>query len=484
MKDDSKPETMTNGEEIYGGYPGAIERAEKQMSNRRTFIKQAMKPAEKARDGLIDATATDAARKQGGKDNRIPRIAPYVEKAYAVDKAELAKLIHEADSQGCKWRVGKSLKEGYRYLLYIRRNAPSVRMGESKNTLPKKRSETLKESLKAGDGIVVIHTSRDAYSQVEAAEGSITVGEFIEELRRYDRDDKVIFGLDGGYTYGAVKPANLRTHRVTKGDMEDAGLLDEASTAEKRSFRQGGKATDDLARGRAIASIKDKKVRDAAVAAVKAGREDVADNEYIGDRKNLHIENDLDRKAMKMQKAGMREAIDEGDEHGPIKKRDIPNEAEIDDIEIVSEKDSAIEIEAPEGEIEADAIKSPADDNPQGEAEDLNAAPIGDDVEVSLDDLRNFKPYAGATATYDTIIANGKLQELADALSDFAEDGKMTATDLNDMLWFESDWVLGKLGIDGDSGEGEDDGGQNDGDEADELPEEEPETEKEEGDEE
>lgn len=84
--------------------------------------------------------------------------------------------------------------------------------------------------------------------------------------------------------------------------------LEEASTAEKRSLRIGGEATDDLARGRGIASIKDKAERDAAVAAVKAGRKDLVDKAFIGDRKNRHIENDLDRKAAKMQAAGLRES--------------------------------------------------------------------------------------------------------------------------------------------------------------------------------
>lgn len=92
---------------------------------------------------------------------------------------------------------------------------------------------------------------------------------------------------------------------------ESSDKLNEASTAEKKSLKLGGKATDDLARGRGIASIKDKDERDAAVAALKAGRKDLVDKEFIGDRKNLHIENDLDKKATKMQQAMTEECLDE-----------------------------------------------------------------------------------------------------------------------------------------------------------------------------
>ena len=92
---------------------------------------------------------------------------------------------------------------------------------------------------------------------------------------------------------------------------ESTTELEESSTAERKSLKLGGEATDDLARGRGIASIKDKDERDAAVAALKAGRKDLVDKEFIGDRKNLHIENDLDKKAIKMQRAVAKESSDD-----------------------------------------------------------------------------------------------------------------------------------------------------------------------------
>lgn len=110
---------------------------------------------------------------------------------------------------------------------------------------------------------------------------------------------------------------------------ESTTELEESSTAERKSLKLGGEATDDLARGRGIASIKDKDERDAAVAALKAGRKDLVDKEFIGDRKNLHIENDLDRKAAKMQRVMAEDCLDE----------DTLADASDDEIVVVPDKD-------------------------------------------------------------------------------------------------------------------------------------------------
>lgn len=85
--------------------------------------------------------------------------------------------------------------------------------------------------------------------------------------------------------------------------------LTEASTAEKRAFAGGGEAEDDLIQGRAIARIKNPKDREAAIAAKKAGRDDVV-KQFTGDRKEDQAVNAFDKKAQKMQDAGVR-SIDE-----------------------------------------------------------------------------------------------------------------------------------------------------------------------------
>lgn len=86
--------------------------------------------------------------------------------------------------------------------------------------------------------------------------------------------------------------------------------LTEASSAEKKAFKDGGDAYSDLIRGKAIARIKDKKARDAAIAAIKAGRSEVA-SEFTGDRKENQAERSAEKKFAKMQKAGLKESDDE-----------------------------------------------------------------------------------------------------------------------------------------------------------------------------
>lgn len=85
-------------------------------------------------------------------------------------------------------------------------------------------------------------------------------------------------------------------------DLEES--LKEASSAERKAYKVGGETFDDLAQGKAIARIKDPKAREAAIAAVKAGRKDVVKN-FTGDRKLNQADNAIIDKFYKMQKAGL-----------------------------------------------------------------------------------------------------------------------------------------------------------------------------------
>lgn len=67
-------------------------------------------------------------------------------------------------------------------------------------------------------------------------------------------------------------------------------------------------------------------------------------------------------------------------------------------------------------------------------------------VKIYIDSTTDFKPWAGAKDTYQTIVDNNKLEDLDYLIEELypegIEDGK-----LNDILWFDSDWVLENLGI-------------------------------------
>jgi hypothetical protein len=61
-------------------------------------------------------------------------------------------------------------------------------------------------------------------------------------------------------------------------------------------------------------------------------------------------------------------------------------------------------------------------------------------------DLTRFEPWSGAIDTYNTIADADKLDELEFLLSDLYPEG-IEETQLNDLLWFDSEWLLESLGI-------------------------------------
>lgn len=72
-----------------------------------------------------------------------------------------------------------------------------------------------------------------------------------------------------------------------------------------------------------------------------------------------------------------------------------------------------------------------------------------------ISDLSDYTPWSGAVATWDKIEKEGKVDELDFMLEDTYPEG-LTMTELNDLLWFESDYVLDSLGINDDEEEDED----------------------------
>lgn len=61
-------------------------------------------------------------------------------------------------------------------------------------------------------------------------------------------------------------------------------------------------------------------------------------------------------------------------------------------------------------------------------------------------DLNNFEAWSGAISTLDRIIAEGKVDELDNLLTESYPEG-MSETELNDILWFDEDWIFDCLGI-------------------------------------
>ena len=61
-------------------------------------------------------------------------------------------------------------------------------------------------------------------------------------------------------------------------------------------------------------------------------------------------------------------------------------------------------------------------------------------------DFIHYQPWAGAIDTYALIDCHNKLEDLDRLITDSFPEG-LTETELNDLLWFESDWILSSLGI-------------------------------------
>ena len=60
--------------------------------------------------------------------------------------------------------------------------------------------------------------------------------------------------------------------------------------------------------------------------------------------------------------------------------------------------------------------------------------------------IRNFEAWSGAVATKDLIIENNKEDEFDALIEELYPDG-IDETQLNDILWFDDEWVLESLGI-------------------------------------
>lgn len=61
--------------------------------------------------------------------------------------------------------------------------------------------------------------------------------------------------------------------------------------------------------------------------------------------------------------------------------------------------------------------------------------------------LKDFDAWSGAKDTKQLILDNNKEDDFEFMMEDLYPDG-MTNTQLNDILWFETDWICETLGID------------------------------------
>lgn len=66
--------------------------------------------------------------------------------------------------------------------------------------------------------------------------------------------------------------------------------------------------------------------------------------------------------------------------------------------------------------------------------------------------LETFDAWSGAVETKDRIINEGKADDFDSLIEELYPDG-LSETQLNDLLWFDEDWIFENLGIDNEEEE-------------------------------
>lgn len=67
-------------------------------------------------------------------------------------------------------------------------------------------------------------------------------------------------------------------------------------------------------------------------------------------------------------------------------------------------------------------------------------------------EIRDFEAWSGAVYTLNKIIEFDKCDEFDNLIDELYPDG-LTDTELNDILWFEEEWIFESLGINEDDEE-------------------------------
>ena len=108
--------------------------------------------------------------------------------------------------------------------------------------------------------------------------------------------------------------------------------------------------------------------------------------------------------------------------------------------------------EALKGEVEtelptAEEVELEATENTEEkeEAKESLKESLNEEVKI-ISDLSDYTPWSGAVDTWKQIQDADKVNELDSMLEEIYPDG-LTMTELNDILWFDSEWVLSSLGI-------------------------------------
>jgi hypothetical protein len=114
-----KKEVKPEADSLYGGNPAVMADAIEQMKNVRKLLKDRLKGVKDNIETFADMNATEKVRLQGSKESKIPSLKPYTEAVDVKNRAELSQLVEKAKKEKKLFKIGRSMKEGFRYTFLI-----------------------------------------------------------------------------------------------------------------------------------------------------------------------------------------------------------------------------------------------------------------------------------------------------------------------------------------------------------------------------
>jgi len=419
----------------------ALEAASKYMENCRNHLRDVMKPAEKAAKDLENATATEKVRLQGTKEPKAPNLKPYTESIPAKNRFEIGKLIAAAKAEGRPWKIGRCNEElesqGYRYTFYTTTKKDAVAFKENINYNKRERL-TLSEDV----DLVPTEEPEEEPTSIELGGESDIEPEAepeAEEINPIDVFTKY-FTFSGDDETGIVSICLKEKPE----DEEECACINVAVTHEEYDALQPMfTAKEDTAENEQEVPEDEENLEEA-----KSGKYIVLDRHtYFDDFIKVADCDTLDAaEDFVAQNCGSSFwwRIMKGDKI--VKEPEEPVDEKLED---------GKEVKHPHGDPRQRAIelhnkrmckngKCDEEKPTENQEEELR---IDESAHISLDDLKLFKPWGGAKDIWELILSQDKLEDLDKALEDMYPDG-LKASELNELLWFETDWVIDTLGID------------------------------------
>ena len=112
-------EVKPEADSLYGGNPAVMADTIEQMKNVRKLLKDRLKGVKDNVETFADMNATEKVRLQGSKETKGPSLKPYTEAVDVKDRAALSQLVEKAKKEKKLFKIGRSMKEGFRYTFLI-----------------------------------------------------------------------------------------------------------------------------------------------------------------------------------------------------------------------------------------------------------------------------------------------------------------------------------------------------------------------------